>query len=221
MTNGYRFAILDLDGTLIDQTQNLYRCCAEALATIGESPPTMAVFIRAIGRSPEVWMRQFAPSTKADTAIECYQRLLTKSATYGVSLMPGCTEFLKCMHQSISLALVTNRNGTIARQILENRGLGGFFQLVLGAGDTPWQKPQREIILHALDRLNAIPIETVVVGDSPVDVIAARAAGLDSLAVASGAYSLDELRVASATYVVPSLDKAMPHLDPPAPGDLR
>jgi phosphoglycolate phosphatase-like HAD superfamily hydrolase len=54
------------------------------------------------------------------------------------------------------------------------------------------------------------PGEVIVVGDTPLDVDAAKAVGAISLGVASGKYPVDDLRRAGADFVLGSLDEPFP-----------
>ena len=49
-----------------------------------------------------------------------------------------------------------------------------------------------------------------MVGDTPLDIGAAKGAGAVSVAVASGHFSIDELHDAGADYVLPSLEQELP-----------
>lgn len=198
----YRLALIDLDGTLIDQSAIIHRCCAETLAEFDLSAPSLAAVRRAVGSSPEIWLRQFAPAELVPCLASSYRRKLATRATEGVRLLPGCREFLRAWQErGVTLALLTNKDGDIARRILRHARLDRFFNLVVGADDTPWRKPQPQLTLWILDQLRAESNCTCVVGDSPVDLQTAQAAGLDCMAVASGAHSLLELHAIGATRV--------------------
>ena len=175
MIEFYRFMIVDMDGTLIDQSERLHQCCVDALAKINEPPPALLAFRRAFGSFPEVVDARICPSGKVPAAIKCYEQILAVYATQGVELLPGCREYLTaCRNKGTNLALLTNKPGPVARQILRDFGLHEFFKVVVGFGDTIWRKPQPEVMRFVLDRLKAVPGQTCVVGDSPVDVAAAN-----------------------------------------------
>ena len=48
------------------------------------------------------------------------------------------------------------------------------------------RKPEPDMVFHAMDELGAVPEETVFIGDSEVDVLTAKNAGLDCIAVLWG-----------------------------------
>ena len=64
--------------------------------------------------------------------------------------------------------------------------LGTYFATIVTAEDTERHKPHPDPILHALDILGAAPAAAAYVGDSPFDVQAAKAAGVQAVAVTWG-----------------------------------
>ena len=64
--------------------------------------------------------------------------------------------------------------------------LGHLFDVVVGGDETERQKPAPDPLLLALERLGATPGEAAYVGDSPYDMLAARAGGLYAVGVSWG-----------------------------------
>jgi len=60
------------------------------------------------------------------------------------------------------------------------------------------------------------PEQALTVGDTPLDVEGAHAAGIECVGVASGHFTVDQLRDAGADYVVSSLEEGLPALTRPA-----
>ena len=100
-----------------------------------------------------------------------------------------------------------------ARIKLERGHLNRYFPV--GAFGTD-SRDRHEITRVAIARVSTMhgrdiePGEVIVVGDTPLDVDAAKAVGAISLGVASGRYSVDELRRAGADFVLGSLDEPFP-----------
>lgn len=212
MMAGYRAALIDLDGTLLDQSATQHACCLEALAQLDEVGPSLAAFRRSLGASAPVWMRHFVPSRKIAPAVALYQQRLAQAGRTGVVLLPGCRPFLRtCRESEVKLALLTNRSGNAARSLLRSLELDAYFAEVFGLHDTRWRKPEPGLARFALLRLGAHSRLACVVGDSPIDVELARAGGLDCIAVATGAHTARELNFAGATHVIDSLFRAITH----------
>jgi pyrophosphatase PpaX len=129
-----------------------------------------------------------------------------KAATK-VVLYPGAVDTLgKLRSHSIKIGLVTNngRKGTeltLSRYRLEN-----LFDAVVTRDDCDNMKPAAEPVLKVLTELNVTPSETILIGDGVMDIMAARAAGIQSVAVATGPFAADRLLQAEPDYLLGSIN---------------
>ena len=78
-------------------------------------------------------------------------------------------------------------------------------QGIFGALDTPWLKPQREFTDHVLKTLGGEPATTLLIGDSPWDVEAARRGGFPGWTVTTGTHNAAELKAAGAEKIFDGL----------------
>lgn len=202
-----RAVLLDLDGTLIDHFATLYACYQHALSALGLPVPTREHVRRSVGGSMEVTMRKLIPEQHVAAAAALWREHLARTFLDDITLMPGAGALVRTLHgRGIKLAVFTNKIGETSRGICAHLGLSPSLDLVLGANDSPWRKPQPEFTALALERLGASPQETVLIGDSPYDIDAARAGGLAAaLCVTTGTHTADELTAAGADGVYPDL----------------
>jgi phosphoglycolate phosphatase len=111
-----------------------------------------------------------------------------------------------------ALSLVTGNLEPIARRKLELRGLGRFFPA--GQGGFGSDALDRAELVRIARRRGGNPParDTVLIGDTPLDVAAALAAGVRCIGVAGGRYSRDELTAAGAEAAVEELRDIEPLL---------
>jgi HAD superfamily hydrolase (TIGR01509 family) len=193
----YRTILFDLDGTLVDQFRVIYEAYAHTMQEMGLPPVTYEQVRGAVGGSITVTFGKLVPAQHVDEAVARFREEFRRSWDRQVDVLPGVPELLSSLHQrGHQLAVLTNKDGDLARQVVEKAGLSPFFSRVFGTLDTPWRKPDVEFTRHALSELGAQPAETCLIGDSPYDVATAVNAGLDCFAVATGSHSTGELREA-------------------------
>ena len=102
------------------------------------------------------------------------------------------------------LGIVTTRSRLHAEAFVAQQGLGDLFQVVTGREDTWRIKPHPSPVRHAAEQLG-VPVERcLLVGDTTVDIWAARAAGARSIGVLCGFGSRDELVRAGADLILKS-----------------
>jgi len=125
------------------------------------------------------------------------------------SPIEGVTDVLRRLRDShLGLAIVTNSGRASAHQLLNRYMLSGLFDCILTRDDVTVMKPNPEGIVKAMDLLGLTnKADAIYVGDSAVDIRAARAAGIRIAAVTTGYHTAERLRAEGADYVIGSLSE--------------
>ena len=108
--------------------------------------------------------------------------------------------------RSLRIGLVTNNSRKGTALTLNNLGLNGFFHTVVTRDDCQEMKPHPSPLSKALKNLDARADEAIYVGDSVNDILAAKEAGLRSVAVTTGAASTQQLLQYEPDYILASLN---------------
>lgn len=203
-----RFAtvLFDLDGTLIDHFKAIHRSHSHAMRQLGLVPPTFEQVRAAVGGGLENAIAKLAGPERVTAALPIYRAYWDATMLDDVVLLPGAREILTALRaRGIRTAVFTNKLGSSSRLVCEHLGIASLLDGNFGAKDTPWVKPQPEFAAHALKQLGATAETTLLVGDSPYDVAAAKAAGFPCWAVTTGTHNAAELAEAKADAVYPDL----------------
>jgi phosphoglycolate phosphatase-like HAD superfamily hydrolase len=136
-----------------------------------------------------------------------YLRLLAEADTSNWELGPGAHEAIASLDRP---ALLTGNPPAVAHARMERLGLATYFPS--GQGAFGCEREQRtELFTLARERAGDWPAErTVAVGDTPIDISSAHAAGCQCVAVTTGAYARHQL--ASADVVIAELTQLAPAL---------
>jgi len=196
-----RTIVFDLDGTLVDSVFDLASSLNATLEQLAPGTPPLPIetvrsFVgngagQLVARSLASSGIAVSPETALAVFLECYrERLLETTRPY-----PGVVEGLDRLVDR-TLAVLTNKPGDMSRQILTRLGLDTRFARIYGGGDVPGRKPDPAGLLQLLRELGASPAEALMVGDSPIDVLTARNAGVRAVGVR---YGLDPSGFAAAT----------------------
>jgi len=92
------------------------------------------------------------------------------------------------------LGVVTTKTGSYSKELLEHLGLLEYFDVVVGKENVHHPKPHPEPILKALHHIGAAPQKSFMVGDTCLDMEAARDAGVYGVGVECGYGRPDQLR---------------------------
>ena len=116
--------------------------------------------------------------------------------------IPETLKTLKAMN--LKLALCTISGEKAAEYILNRFNLGHFFEAVITRENVSEVKPHPAHLETVLKTLNALPQDTVMVGDSVKDVTCAIRLNILAVSVTTGLSSIDELTSSGAHYIVSS-----------------
>ncbi len=200
--------LFDMDGTLVDHFETIYRCYRYAAEELGSTPPSYEEVKRGVGGSMPVTIRKFFNDSDLEQAMALWNERFEQIHLEGVVLLEGAREVIHAVtSRGIKAAVFTNKSGRHTRNIIQSLGLSESFSLVIGAHDTPYRKPEPELSRIALERLEVKAERAVLVGDSPFDIESARCVGMTSYCVPTGSHSERELRDAGANYVFESLQE--------------
>lgn len=198
--------LFDLDGTLIDHFRAIHRCHTHAMTKLGLPAPTMAQVRAAVGGGVELAVeRLVGPKLKA-AALALYRPHWDATMLEDAEILPGAKELLSSLRaRGVKTAVFTNKHGPSSRAVCAHLGLAPLLDGNFGATDTPWLKPEPAFAQHVLTQLGAEAKTTLLVGDSPFDVLAAHNAGLAFIGVTTGTHHEAELRAAGASRVCAGL----------------
>jgi phosphoglycolate phosphatase len=203
-----KLLVFDLDGTLIDSAQDLCASMNAALAHVGREPLPEPLIASFVGNGAPLLVRRALASSKdghldnLDAVDEDLQR-----KTYAFFLnyyrehkldftyaYEGVLESLKALHAlhdvhggtPRTMAVLTNKPVRPAQGICEGLGMSGYFLHIYGGNSFKTKKPDPEGLHSLMREVGARPEETVMIGDSQVDVETARNAGTWCIGCAFG-----------------------------------
>jgi HAD superfamily hydrolase (TIGR01509 family) len=202
-----RAVLFDWDGTLVDTAEASYRCYERMFAGFGiafdrdayertYSPDWYHTF-RCVGLPQERW-------ADADA------RWLEYFACETIALIDGAREALDALaRRGIFAAIVTSGSRPRVERELVAHDVAHHFQQVICGTDPVRRKPHPDALHLGLERLGVASHEAAYIGDSPEDVMMARAANVFAVAVPGPYPNRAALRAAGADAVVEDLASAI------------
>jgi phosphoglycolate phosphatase len=198
-----RLLVFDLDGTLIDSRIDLCNSINATLAHLGKPELPEAVIASYIGDGASMLLRRALGDPEGDVHDEEY---VTEALTYFIDyyrihkldytyVYPGVLsslEAIRAAHPHLLMAVLTNKPVNPSRQICDHFGLSRFFFQNYGGNSFHTKKPDphglKTIIIEATTVAGApiTPSETIMIGDSDVDILTARNCGAGSIGCTFG-----------------------------------
>ncbi|WP_133648734.1 phosphoglycolate phosphatase [Paraburkholderia flava] len=193
MNTAFKAVLVDLDGTLIDTAPDIVEAASRMLREFGAAVLPFETVSGFIGKGVPNLVRRTLEAAGLAQRIDFANALHAFNHHYAQTngrigrVFPGAASGLESLRRhGYRLACVTNKPEALAAPLLLMTGLAGYLD-VLVAGDSPaGMKPEPGPLWHACRLLDVEAAHSTMVGDSPVDVAAARAAGLPVVIVRYG-----------------------------------
>ena len=182
--------VFDLDGTLIDSAKDLAISMNATREHLNLQPLDPHLIYSFVGNGAAMLVKR-ALGPEADeelnkTALEFFLKYYRTHAMEHTHLYDGVREVLDRLAVDHTMAVLTNKPFRISRDIIAALGLAKHFRQVYGGDSFPTKKPDPQGLLAIIEEAGTLPANTLMVGDSEVDIQTARNAGVRSCGVTWG-----------------------------------
>jgi phosphoglycolate phosphatase/pyrophosphatase PpaX len=185
----------DLDGTLMDSYRTIFNCTEKTLNDLN-IPYSLQdnEFKKRIGHHfREIFTELNIPVTDIEKFISTYKKnyfdFIDDSELYD-----GIISFLdECLLHGIKVSLLTTKAQDQAEKILEHFAISKYFSVIMGRRNGFKIKPDPEPLIYICNELKIPPENTLIIGDTELDILCGKNAGTLTGAVTYGYRSKDEL----------------------------
>lgn len=196
-----KLLIFDLDGTLIDSREDLAKSINAMLLHFGKKELPHEVIASYIGDGAPMLVRRSLGDPDDENFVQDavlyfmgWYREHKLDHTY---VYEGVKESLEAIRksrdgtsnhpaQALKMAVLSNKPVGPSRAIVEALGLGRYFFQVYGGNSFHTKKPDPAGVQVLLEEAHVQPEETIIIGDSDIDVLTARNSGIYSVGVTYG-----------------------------------
>ena len=200
--------VYDLDGTLVDTGEDIAQAVNHMLTRLSAAPLSLDEVRQSVGRGLHDLIRR---CLKTDDEARVAQGARLFEAYYGDHLTdhsvlyPGVRQVLEHF-KTRTQAVLTNKPHPYAQDLLRAVGIAGYFLAVLAGGEASPKKPDPTALRLLMARVRVQPQDTLLVGDSAIDVATGRAAGVFTVIVSQGFEDPRQLRAASPDVLVKNVE---------------
>jgi phosphoglycolate phosphatase len=187
----WKLIVFDLDGTLIDSGIDLVIAVNKTRQDYGlEELPAETVSSYVGDGAPTLIRRSMGDGYNEEELKEALQRFIHHYHDHALDntvLFPGVRGVLRGLQRAgCKMAVLTNKPVRISKAILEGMWLSSLFMEIYGGNSFTTKKPDPEGLRALMAEAGCGPEETLMVGDSKVDVQTARNAGCTCVGVTFG-----------------------------------
>ncbi len=200
--------LFDLDGTLIDTIDLIYLSFKHATTIVLNEDLSREKLLRNIGRPLLDQMKVFSEEKKEDL-MSTYHEYNFKHHDRMVSAYPGVPKVLGELSKSSRIGVVTSKRRDLALRGIELCGLSGYIEKVVAMEDTTEHKPGPAPVLLALKEFDIKKEKSIFIGDSPFDIQAGKAAGVEAVGVTWGPFSKKELLKNKPDHIIDQIEELL------------
>jgi phosphoglycolate phosphatase len=201
--SAYTGVVFDLDGTLVDSSQDITNALNRTLAPFGARALSAQEVTPLLGEGPyrlveDAIILAGADVPDVESITAGYLADYRKNPIEESTLFEHVAEALAALDaRGMPMAVCTNKTEAIAREVLDGLGIGQYFGSVVGADRLANCKPHPDHLITAIAEIGAQPGSSVLIGDSVIDQQCARNANVPFLAVAWAPPEVDGTRFGS------------------------
>jgi phosphoglycolate phosphatase len=179
--------LFDLDGTLIDSTEAILESFHNSFDVFKAKHPSDEEIKALIGYPLDVMYRELGVIEESvwdyvDTYKEHY-RVISREKT---ELLLNAKESVVLASEIAEIGIVTTKTGKYSQVLMEHFGIMDYFKVLIGREHVQNPKPDAEPILKALKSFDKEDKNIWMIGDTKLDLISAKNAGVNSIGVLSG-----------------------------------
>ena len=206
--------IFDLDGTLIDSAPDIAWVTNRLLERHGLASferdavrvmigGGVAKLVERAWRGREI---ELTPTQANDLAADFIDIYLTRACVETAPFAGAEAALKRCKESAAAVGLCTNKPYCVTAKIVETLGWSEYFGVVVGGDSASAKKPDPAPMKMALSALAAKGADTIMIGDSAVDVGAARSVGARVMLLSHG-YSKKPVAALGADWVIDYFDQ--------------
>lgn len=202
----FNVVLFDLDGTLVDSIPLIRKSYQNVFTEMqiqwtDSHMTTLAVL--PIKESAKIYAKQ----RQKEFLTSFFKHYLGEHNSL-MKMFPGTVEMLQLLkNHGCRLGIVTSKSRLGTTACLDFLGITDILDVIITDDDATHHKPHPEPLIKALELLSTPPTDALYIGDSHLDIIAAKSAGIKAAYVTWGAGNNDDIQQYEPDYVVENWDE--------------
>lgn len=204
--------IFDLDGTLVDSSQDITNAINHAVAGTGLPPYAREQIIKLVGEGLTKLIENILPPELEHRKAEILQKFLDYYSEHiadNTRPYPSVCETLKKLGK-YRKAVLSNKHELLSKRLMGKINIIKYFDYIIGSDTLNERKPSPKAIHYLLDTFSLLPENAMIVGDSELDIRAGKNARITTVGVTYGYRQSESLK--DADYLINAMSELIPLL---------
>ena len=176
--------LFDFDGTIMDTNDVIIGSWQHVYKTLRGEEGDLTYILSTFGEPLEYSMENSFPEVRKEESVKIYRDWQKEHFLDMIHLFPGVEEMLaEVKARGYRTGIATSRLSESLHRALSHFDLYKYFDAIVAVEDIEEAKPAPDTIYKVLDKLNARSENAIMMGDSRLDILCARNAGVPSVLV--------------------------------------
>jgi phosphoglycolate phosphatase len=205
----FQLLVFDFDGTLVDTKKDIADSVNRTLKELELQTLDRESLYTFIGKGVNHLMTRSLEGTGYDDlprAIEAFMQHYEAHLMDQTDLFPNCCETLEHFAHKEN-TILSNKPTRFITRILDALNCRAPFSTIIGGDLMPEKKPDPGGLHHILDQHNVRPEDTLMIGDSLVDIETGKRAGVQTCGVTYGHAGRESLESAQPDWIIDNLSE--------------
>ena len=217
-----KLLIFDLDGTLINSALDLALAVNYMLTQLEQKTFSDEIIHGWVGNGALTLVKRALSGSRTvndslddayvEEALKIFLDYYEKNLCNATVPYPHVITTLKSLKETYTLAIVTNKPFAFVAPILKTLEMDNLFALILGGDSLAKKKPDPLPLQHVCKTLNIDIEDSVMIGDSKNDILAANACAMDSVGVTYGYNYGEDFNVHKPSVIIDDFSKLLEYL---------
>ncbi len=209
--------LFDLDGTLINSADDIAEAVNYTLKQLNREPLPKEEIVKYVGYGAKKLMEDVLNVEDEELiqkATYIFREFYLSNPCVYTTPYPYTEELLKVLKENNKkVGVITNKYEEVSKRILDKLGLSKYIDIVVGGDTVGEKKPSAKPVNYALDRLNAKSEESILIGDSEVDIQAGKNANTKTGLVLYGYGKIELAKQLKPDYIFNSFKEILKKLE--------
>jgi pyrophosphatase PpaX len=206
-----RGVVFDFDGTLVDSMKVIFEALNEALSKRNLPTIDLDLFGRMAGRpiSDIINAKTHVPEPTIKTIEKDVFKAYVEFCKVRCQLLPNVENTLNVLKsKGVKLGLLTTTPRKPLKVVLRKLAIGDYFDIMLAKDDAK-SKPDPDGLRQIITEFGIRADECLYVGDSPIDILTGKAAGIRTIAITTGVTTMEQLKENTPDIIITDIEQLL------------
>ena len=203
----YRGVLWDMDGTVLDTLEDLWAAVNVSLRRFSLPEASLEAVRAGLGNGAAHLISCVTPEEKRDEVLAFYKPWYDAHCNLKTRPYPGILPLMGALRAGgVRQAIISNKPDPAVQELAKSY-FPGLLDSAVGESETVRRKPNPDAVLAAVKQMGLTVADCVYIGDTEVDLVTAKNAGMACIAVSWGFRSREQLIASGATRIAATAEE--------------